>query len=454
MIKKIVISPNPALKEKSLKISQIDEGVFQIAQDLIETQKAYFGIGLSAPQIGIKKRIIVVGDGKKIPISILANPKVSPLSNSLVEKEEGCLSLPGIQAKVPRFKDIEVEAIKLDLKKKNSKKVKFSASGMKAQVIQHEVDHLDGMLFLDKVKDLSSIKQVPVPYKIVFFGTSEFSIPILEELIKSGFGISAVITEPSKPAGRKQKLTPPPVAKYAENHNLLFYQPKNILDLKPSLLNLIPDLIIVAAYGQILPKEILKIPKYGCLCVHPSLLPKYRGPSPIQFAILNGEKETGVTIFKMDEKIDHGPIISQKAGIKIEENETHESLSKKLAKESADLLIKTLPLYLKKKIKTRPQENKKASYTRLLKKEDGYVSLAELQNPKSSEKLKEIERKIRAFYPWPRVWTKIGEKRILIHKAHIKIMGKNKELELDIVQPEGKKPMPYKEYLKGNPKII
>lgn len=444
MILKILTTPSPKLRQKAQKILNIDEKIVRLAKDMFETKQANFGIGLAGPQVGENKRIIAVED------MVLINPEIIYASKEQEEMEEGCLSLPGLAGVVLRAKEITVKALKLTPPwQLPPKEVKISASGLLARTIQHEIDHLDGILFTDKVADIRTLKNVPVPYKVVFMGTPEFAVSLLEGLYKSNWAISCVITEPDKPFGRKQTLTPPPIKKCAQKYNLLIYQPKKIIDLKKSLLNLCPDIIIVAAYGQILPKEILEIPSYGCICVHPSLLPKYRGPSPIQTAILKGEKETGVSIFKMDEKIDHGPIISSlKLDAKISTLNTEE-LSKELAKLGTHLLLKTLPLYLERRIKPKPQNHKEATYTKLIKKEDGFIENSKLKT-QDLKIIQEIERKIRAFYPWPKVWTLIGNKRIIIHKAHIE----NSKLVLDIVQPEGKKPMKYEDYLKGNPAII
>lgn len=203
----------------------------------------------------------------------------------------------------------------------------------------------------------------------VFFGTPEFATIILEKLIESGYKLAAVFRDPK------------------ESVSVLI---EKIKDLKP-------DLAIIAAYGKILPKEILEIPRLGFINVHPSLLPKYRGASPIQSAILNGETETGVTIMKIDEEMDHGPILAnyklQITNYKI----TYLELSQKLAELGAELLIKTIPDYVSGKIKPVPQDHSKATYTKLIKKEDGKIDWS-----KSAD---EIERMTRAYYPWPTAWT-------------------------------------------------
>ena len=155
----------------------------------------------------------------------------------------------------------------------------------------------------------------PLPVNIIFWGTSEFALPSLAALTLQGYGIAAVITNPDEPAGRKAALTAPPVKTWLKNQNqqIELLQPERLdKNFRSQIADLEPQLFVVAAYGKILPKEILDIPKYGALNIHPSLLPRWRGPSPIQYAILNGDLEAGVTIIKMDEEMDHGPILAQR----------------------------------------------------------------------------------------------------------------------------------------------
>jgi len=235
--------------------------------------------------------------------------------------------------------------------------------------------------------------------KIIFIGTPDFAVPILEKLIKSDYKPVLVITAPDKSVGRKQIVTPPPAKLVAEKFNIPIFQPQEIKNQISKIKNLKPDLIVVAAYGQILPKKILGIPKYGCLNIHPSLLPKYRGPSPIQYAILNGDEETGVTIILMNEKVDAGPIISTYNLQLTTYNYTYEELEKKLAELGAKLLIETIPKWTKGEIQPQPQDESEATYTKILKKEDGRIDWK-----KSAE---EIERQIKAFNPEPGTYTKI-----------------------------------------------
>ena len=200
--------------------------------------------------------------------------------------------------------------------------------------------------------------------KIVFMGTPEFGAIILEKLVKTPYKPILVITAPDKPKGRKQILTPPPVKQTAQKYDIPVEQPEKIGNWKLKIENLSPDLGIVAAYGQILPKTILDIPKYGFLNVHPSLLPRWRGPSPIQYTILNGDKETGVTIILMNEKMDHGPILAQRELEFSIFNFQFPNLCDKLAELGAKLLIETIPKWINGEITPKPQDESKATYTK------------------------------------------------------------------------------------------
>jgi len=285
--------------------------------------------------------------------------------------------------------------------------------------------------------------------KIIFIGTSQFAVLPLENLIKKKYNIIKVITAPDKPTGRQQEITPSPIKQIALKYKLPFFQPEKIAEITLEISKLKPDLIVLAAYGKIIPKDILGIPKFGCLNLHPSLLPKYRGPSPIQTAILNGEPETGITIMLMDEIIDHGPIIGQK-NMTIASDENYQTLEKKLSQLAANFLIEILPQYLQNKIKPQPQNEGRTSYTKILTRQDGQIDW--------QQSAQVIARKIRAFYPWPGAWTDFNGKRIKILKA--KAVDKKQEatlptkkgfLFLEIVQPAGKKLMTGQEFFRGHP---
>ena len=230
--------------------------------------------------------------------------------------------------------------------------------------------------------------------RIVFMGTPEFSVPPLEYLIKSENQVVGVFTQPDRPTGRGRMLEQSPVKRVALDHGLEVFQPIKLRnpDEVARLAALKPDLILVAAFGQILPQSVLDIPPFGCLNIHPSLLPMYRGATPIPAAIIGGDKETGVTIMLMDAGMDTGPIITQII-VGIEADDTTESLTKKLAQAGVRLLGEALPLWFDGSLKPQPQDGSKATYTAHITKEDGNINweMSAVQ----------ISRRVRAFYPWP-----------------------------------------------------
>lgn len=285
---------------------------------------------------------------------------------------------------------------------------------------------------------------MPAP-KIIFFGTPKFSVKILEHLEKAKLTPALIITSPDKPKGRKLRLAPPAVKTWAEERGIEYLQPdtlKNNPTLIARISALAPDLIILASYGKFLPKEILEIPKHGSLNVHPSLLPKLRGPSPIQSAILNGDKETGVTIILMNEKMDEGPILTNNK-LQITNCKTSKELGEELAELGGKLLTETIPKWLKGEIKPQPQDHREATYTKMFTKKDGLIDL--------SEPSEVIERKIRAFTPWPGAYVFAKGKRIIITKAEL---GKNSTLKIKRVKPESKKEMDFRDYIKSNPEFL
>ena len=302
--------------------------------------------------------------------------------------------------------------------------------------------------------------------KYVFFGTPEFAATILEKLIDVGYIPEAVVCNPDEPIGRKQILTPPSAKIMAEKFNISVFQPLKLrdnLEFFDWIKKLKPDLAIIAAYGKIVPKEILGIPIYGFINVHGSLLPAYRGASPIQSTILNGDEETGITLIKLDEKMDHGPVLG-KSEIRISKSETYDTLSAKLAEAGAELLIKTIPDYIAGKIKLTEQSHAEATYAGIIKKEDGKINWL-----KSAE---EIERMVRAFYPWPTAWTIWNEKTLKIleaitsngdNKKTGEVFLKNSELAIKCgvgalvvkkLQLEGGKILTAKDFLNGHKNFV
>jgi len=241
-------------------------------------------------------------------------------------------------------------------------------------------------------------------------GTPDFAVPVLEKL-SGNFKIAGVITQPDRPSGRGRKLIPSAVKVSAESLNLELLQPGKV-NSKSTLENINnwnPDLIAVAAFGQILSPRLLALPKYGCLNVHASLLPRWRGASPINAAILNGDLNSGVTIMKMAEGLDDGPILAQES-TPIQPGETAGSLSERLSSMGADLLVKTIPPFISGEILSTEQDHSKSTYAHLLKRKDGLLDF--------HQKAGDLARQVRAFSPWPGTYTTWNDQRLIIHQAH------------------------------------
>jgi methionyl-tRNA formyltransferase len=257
--------------------------------------------------------------------------------------------------------------------------------------------------------------------RLIFIGTPDFALPSLKLLIKDDqIQLLAVITQPDRPAGRKQELTPPPVKELARSYGLEVLQPEKIIELKDKIRGLRPDLIIVVAYAQKLPAEILNLPRLGCLNLHGSLLPKYRGAAVIQAAILNNDRETGVTIIKMDQSLDTGPILAQ-SKLPMSDYDNAGQLYDKLAVLGAELLADTIKRYAAGTIKPFKQDQGRASYVKLLSKQDGRIDW--------TQSAAKVERFIRAMTPWPSAWTYWQDKLIRITEAQ------SRPLEINSYQP-------------------
>jgi len=248
--------------------------------------------------------------------------------------------------------------------------------------------------------------------KIIFMGTPEFAVPSLRALIESGEEVVAVVTQPDKPKGRGLEIVPPPTKILAEKHRIPVLQPAKIKteEFFIELKKFNPDLICVAAYGKILPKNILDLPTYDCINVHASLLPKYRGAAPINWAIIRGEKVTGITTMKMDEGMDTGDMLLKKE-LPIDDEDTGETLSEKLSEIGGKLLIETIRLLKEGRLNPIPQDHSQATYAPMLKKEDGKIDWK-----KSAEEIKNL---IRGTLPWPGAYTNLEGKLLKIYKARL-----------------------------------
>ena len=297
--------------------------------------------------------------------------------------------------------------------------------------------------------------------RTVFMGSPEFSLPSLRVLAAGlpEISVVGVVTQPDREAGRGRALTPPPVKVLALELGLPLIQPRRLRDPEAiqQLQDWAPDLIVVAAFGQILRQNVLDLPRYGCINVHASLLPRWRGAAPIQAAILAGDAESGVTIMCMDAGIDTGAMLQSRA-TPLRADDTAASLSARLADLGAALLLETLPLYLSGEILPRPQPAEGETYAPMLKKEDGLLDF--------TRPAVELARRVRAMHPWPGANFEWQGQMLKVHTAHA-VAGRHSPgstlvhqglpavatgdglLVLDEVQPAGKKPMPGKVFLNG-----
>lgn len=276
--------------------------------------------------------------------------------------------------------------------------------------------------------------------KIIFFGTPDFVISVLKKLIDN-FTVVGVVTAPDTIQGRKKLLTPSPIKQFTLENNpaipILAPEQFNNVAIQ-QLSELQPDLFVVAAYGKIIPQSILEIPKNGALNIHPSLLPKYRGPSPIQTALLNGDQVSGVSIIQMDAKMDHGSILNQWK-IPLQPNDTFQSLHFSMFQDAADKLPQIIEDYSEHKIQVKPQDESQVTFCQIITRESGYFDSTTPPDPQT------LDRMIRAYYPWPTAWTRVklknGEEKIM------KLFPEGK------IQMEGKNIVTMKEFLNGYPEL-
>ncbi|RDI47508.1 methionyl-tRNA formyltransferase [Falsibacillus pallidus] len=299
--------------------------------------------------------------------------------------------------------------------------------------------------------------------KIVFMGTPDFSVPVLQQILKDGYEVIAVATQPDRPVGRKKVMTPPPVKVEALKHGIPVIQPeklKNPAEME-KILELKPDLIVTAAFGQILPNEILEAPKYGCINVHASLLPELRGGAPIHYSILQGKEKTGITIMYMAEKLDAGDILTQ-VEVKIEENDNVGTLHDKLSEAGAKLLSETLPRLMNGEITPQVQDHTKATFAPNIKREQEKIDWT-----KPGE---EIYNHIRGLNPWPVAYTMLDGEVIKVWNSEKKTVkseaspgeiieikddgivvqtGSSTAIKVIELQPSGKKKMTAESYLRG-----
>lgn len=430
--RKILTDPNPILRQETQEVQIFDGELQELIDDMIFTMRDADGIGLAAPQIGELRKILVVeyenqnDKENSFPLSVLINPKIDEISKEEEFMAEGCLSFPGKELYIKRPSVVNITACD-----RWGNSISFKARGLFSRAFQHEIDHINGVLMVDHVKEL----------KTIFIGNGNLGLPTLDMLTSNPqYKLEAVFTSNDQLVGRKKIIAETEVAKKAKEIGAKIYKIETIKspDVVKKIRNINPDIMILADYREIVPEKIFEIPKLGVLNIHPSILPKYRGPSPIVSAILNGDKTTGVSIIKINQGVDTGDVLAQ-IEVKIRSRETAISLKKRLAEIGADLLAELIPYYIAGEISPIKQKDDPSSGTIKLSKDRGKLS--------GKESSIVIDRMVRALNPWPGVYLVKDNKRIYLTKVHL---DKNRKLVIDKIKPEGKREMNYQDYLRGN----
>ncbi len=421
---------DPILRQPTEEVIDFDLELQMLIDNMIETMRVNNGVGLAAPQIGVSQKIFIcefTGDKEaklpEFPLTVMINPKITHYSKEQRRMVEGCLSFPGLEILIKRPSKITIEG-----QDRYGKKISIDADGIYARVMQHENDHLNSTLLIDHIREINT----------VFIGTGSLGLPTLEALaIDPQYKIKLVVTSDFTATSRKVKNNL--IEELAKKYKLPILKTKNINS--PEMIEKIrktkPEVAIMADFGQIVKKELLNLPKYGIINIHPSLLPRHRGPSPIQQTILDGDQKTGVTLIVANEKMDAGKIVSV-VSFKLTGSETSTILKDYAARAGASLILNSLPYYLAGDLKPFAQKDAKATFSHFFKYEDGFVG--------STTPAVEVERKIRAFDDWPKVHTLIKEKQIQILSAHFDAEGK---LIIDRVKPAGKAEMTYEDFQRG-----
>lgn len=435
MERQLIYYPNPILRQRTKPVKVFAPDILEFAQEMRQIMKKHNGMGLAAPQVGDSRRIIVVeypGDenGKgAIPFTILINPKITGQSQTSDTLNEGCLSIPYVEVSIKRPLDINVTA-----QDPQGNTVKFKAKGLYARILLHEIDHLDGKLILDY--DLKSDNKNRLP-RVIVWGSTQFTIGVLNT-IRPTMNVTHIVTEPAKPSGREGRLKPTVVKEYADTLGIPTLEPSDLNDphVYSYLLSCKPDTMIVASYGRLIPPLLYNLPKMGTLNVHPSLLPKYRGATPIQSAILAGEKATGVTIMKLSKQFDTGEIVAHTT-YKLHGTETFGDLEYALSELGGEMLNHVIKPFLNDEIALSPQNELKSTSTSKITPEDRWL------NPGDPSEFN--ERKIRAYSPEPGAFVMLDGQPLKVLAGHLE----GDTLKFDLVQPAGKNPMSWKDFLNG-----
>ena len=438
MIIKIRKHSDPILREPAEQVVDFGHEFQFLIDNMTETMRKDNGIGLAAPQLGISKKVFICefagdeeGGLQGFPLTIICNPEIVFASTEKRNMVEGCLSFPGMELLIKRPKKVTVKG-----QDRHGKNIEIEADNIYARVLQHENDHLNCTLFIDHLQES----------RVVFIGTGTLGVKTLELLAKDKqYKIVAVVTgEDKKVTRRNETKKPNPILETAKKYKLPVIQTENInqKEIVEKIKSLKPKLGIMADFGQIVSKEILEIPKFGIINIHPSLLPKHRGPAPIIQTILSGDETTGVSLIIASSRMDAGPVLSQ-ITVELSRAETATILKDFLGATAATLMLDSIPYYLAGDLKPDPQDENLATYTKMMKSEDGFVD--------KNTPAVEVDRKIRAFDSWPKTYAIVGGKRIQLLASHFE---ENGTFLIDRVKPEGKNEMSYEEYLRGHRKEL
>ncbi len=450
-----------ALRQRARPVARVDAAVRERLEAMAETMYAAHGVGLAAPQVGLDQRLVVVdvGDG----LYQLVNPELVGAEGVEVGTE-ACLSVPGLMGEVPRAARVAVAGLD-----EQGRKVWVEAEGLLARALQHELDHLDGVLFVDRAirlgpplprkdaaekaepdgeaeaagsaavglappengetaardRDLvaGDLEAAYAPFRrepwhdeaalalrIAFFGTPAFALPSLRALLAHGYPVVGVVTRPDRPAGRGLEPRPSPVRELAESHGVTVLTPEKLRD--PDFLDAVrawaPDVIVVAAYGRILPPALLSVPRLGAINVHPSLLPAYRGAAPIQRALLDGAGVTGVSIMQVSEELDAGAVLLQRR-LAIGPHDTAGLLHDKLAVMAAVALMEALAALANGRARPVPQDPARVTQAPPLTAADEVL--------RWEEPAEALGRRVRALNPGPGARTYLDGRLVKVWAA-------------------------------------
>jgi methionyl-tRNA formyltransferase/peptide deformylase len=466
----IITLPNVHLRQKSQKVHVLTDEVSTLIADMTsaaldweDSRPHEISAALAAVQIDRLERVVIIrsdfDDKSNRDFTVLINPEIVKYEGSIIHDYEGCLSVSSVYGKVPRYSKVRVKALSED-----GHEIRLKAEGFLARVLQHEIDHCNGIVFIDHIKDtpdafytLNDAGELdPLNYEqdikapIVFFGTEDFSVASLRALIDTGFPISLVITKPDSKRGRGQKLTPPSVKILAQNHGVPVLQPHRLADCVPDIMKLTTPVGVLVSFGKIIPTHMIDLFTPGIINVHPSLLPRYRGPSPIESAIAHGDETTGVSIMQLSAAMDAGPVYSQ-THHPLTQTETQSKLYDTLAVEGAAELVRILPAILNGSLTPIAQDDAQASYCQLLSKNDSLVDPAKLT-------ASEIERRIRAYHAFPKTRLHLHEVDMIVSAAHVvdreqphavRCRDNSWLLVTHVISPASGKSMPLDAYLRG-----